>query len=304
MGAMSDFDHAAAFAAQADPAVVVGRLLAATGVRLRYRDWFITRAIPLPGGPRRTPDLVAILDDPDKPARAALLILEIQSSHDPEKLDTTLVEVAVFRAYARHGENREHKYRVFCGLVYLKGECPEAVLDMDLAGGFGTRNRPLLWEVEKDDADAALAAVAEGKESWGLLFWIALMTGAAKEATIARWRELVSDPVRVASPWMRQNLVTVVLFFADLAGRFLVWERLLEGMEMIESQFGNRLRALGEVRAKRAWLVRLLQTKYPAEFSPDVKQLVEHQNDLALLNQWFEDALQATTFEQFVQKLK
>jgi hypothetical protein len=304
MGAMSDFDHAAAFATQADPAAVVGRLLAVTGERLHYRDWFITRAIPLPGGPKRTPDLVAILDHPDKPARAALLILELQSSHDPEKLDTTLVEVAVFRAYARHGKNREHKYRVFCGLVYLKGECPEAVLDMALAGGFGTRHRPLLWEVEKDDADAALAAVAEGKKSWGLLFWIALMTGADKEATIARWRELVSDPARVASPWMRQNLVTVALFFAQLAGRFLIWERALEGLGMGESIVGDRFRAQGEVRAKRAWLVRLLTTKYPAEFSAEVRQLVEQQADLALLNQWFEDALQAKTFEDFVQKLK
>jgi hypothetical protein len=32
---------------------------------------------------------------------------------------------------------------------------------------------------------AALAAVAEGKASWGLLFWIPLLTGAAQEAIIA-----------------------------------------------------------------------------------------------------------------------
>src|SRR5436305_1690304 len=91
---MSDFDHAAAFAAQADPDVVVNRLLAPTRKRLRYRDWFNTRAIPLPGGPKRTADLVAVLDDPDAPGRPALLIQEFQSRHDPDKLDTTLVEVA------------------------------------------------------------------------------------------------------------------------------------------------------------------------------------------------------------------
>ena len=50
----------------------------------------------------------------------------------------------------------------------------------------------------KYDADAALTAVAQGKESWGLLFWIALMTGAEREAIIARWRELVTDATRAA----------------------------------------------------------------------------------------------------------
>jgi hypothetical protein len=298
---MSDFDHAAAFAAQADPAVVIGRLLAATGKRFGYRDWYTNRAIPLPGGPKRTADLVAILNDLDAPARPALLIFEFQSSHDPTKLNTTLVEAAVFRAYAHHGEDDKGEYRVFCGLVYLKGTCPDAVLDMTLAGGYGTRHAPLLWEVEKDDAGEALEAVATGRASWGLLFWIALMTGADREGIIARWRELVSDPQVVASPEMRQALVVVALELAELAGRFLVWEHALEGMGMGtgESIVGNRLRAQGSILTTRALLVRLLQTKYPSEFSTEVKQLVEQQNDLSLLNQWFETALEKQTFEEY-----
>jgi hypothetical protein len=303
---MSDFDHAAGFAAQADPDVVIGRLLAPTGERLRYRDWYKNRAIPLPGGPKRTPDLVAILADPDAPDRPALLIHEFQSSHDPEKLDTTLVEAAVFRAYARHGEDKQGKFRVFCGLVYLKGACPEAVLDMSLEGGFGTRHAPLLWEVEKDNAEAALVAVTERKASWGLLFWIALMTGADKESIITRWREMVSDPQVVASREMRQALVVVALELAELAGRFLAWEHGLEDMDMGtgESIVGNRLRAQGDLRRSRAWLLRLLQKKYPGSITAEVEQMVEQQSDLSLLNQWFETALEKDTFEGFVKDLK
>jgi hypothetical protein len=300
---MSDFDHAAVFAAQTEPGVVIGRLLAPTKERLLFRDWFITRAIPLPGGPKRTPDLVAILDAPEAPTEVTLLVFEFQSSHDPEKLDTTLLEVAVFRAYARHGDNKE-KYRVGCGLIYLKGRCPEAVLDLGFNGGFGTRHAPLLWEVEKDDAEAALTAVAEGRESWGLLFWIPLMTGAEQESIIARWQELASDPTKVTSQSTRHNLVTVALFFADLAGCFLLWNRLLEGMSMVESQIGNRFRAEGDLMRSRAWLLRLLQTKYPTADTTEIKQLVDQQTDLTLLNQWFEIALEAATFEQFVEKLK
>src|SRR5262249_54926112 len=102
---MSDFDHAAAFAAQAEPDVVVGRLLAATGEVLRFRDWYSTRAISMPGGPKRTPDLVAILEPPGAPDRPSLMIFEFQSGHDEQKLVTTFREVAVFRNYARHGED-------------------------------------------------------------------------------------------------------------------------------------------------------------------------------------------------------
>jgi hypothetical protein len=129
-----------------------------------------------------------------------------------------------------------------------------------------------------------------------------LMTGAEREAIIARWIELVRE--KVPGQWMRENLVGIALVLAELAGRFLLWEHALEILEMGESQVCNRWRAQGQLTLSRAWLVRLLQTKYPAEFSPDVKQMVEQQTDLALLDQWHEAALVAPTFEQFVQKLK
>ncbi len=75
---MGAFDQAARYAAQADPEAVVRRVLAPAGVPLRFRAWLDTRAIPLPGGPERTADLVAALDDPrsiedEEPAGARLL---------------------------------------------------------------------------------------------------------------------------------------------------------------------------------------------------------------------------------------
>jgi hypothetical protein len=296
---MSDFDHAAGFAAQTEPGVVIGRLLAPTGEALRFRDWFSTRAIPLPGGPQRTPDLVAVLDPPDGPS---LLIFEFQSSHDEEKLDTTLVEAAVFRAYARHGEGNRSKYRVLCGLVYLKGECPTPILAMTLKSGHGTRHAPLLWEVGKEDATAALESVANGKESWGLLFWLPLMTGAEQPGIIARWMELAIE--KVSGGWMRENLAGIALVFADLAGRFLVWERALEGWQMGESQVVNRWRAQGEVRARRAVLLRMLQKRYPGSVSQDVVQMVEQQADAAVLDRWLDAVMDSPTFEEFVKALK
>jgi hypothetical protein len=77
-----------------------------------------------------------------------------------------------------------------------------------------------------------------------------------------------------------------------------------EGRAVGESQLANRWRAQGALTGARKWLLRLLQSKYPGAPSTEVKQLVEQQTGRALLNQWFEAALAAATFEQFVQTLK
>src|SRR5437899_2449493 len=73
--AMGVFDRAARFAAQADPGVVPRRLLAGSGLLLRFRDWLDTRTLPLPGGPDRTADLVVALDDPAAADKPWLLVL-------------------------------------------------------------------------------------------------------------------------------------------------------------------------------------------------------------------------------------
>ncbi|VTU00618.1 unnamed protein product [Gemmataceae bacterium] len=140
---MGAFDQAARFAAQADPAAVLGQLAAAAD--LTFREWLDTRTIPLPGGPDRTADLVAALDAPT--GGPALLVLEFQSQHDPNKLHVTLEEVGI-----------------------LRGQCPEPVLDMTLPGGFGTRHAPLVWNVADCDAAAALNGAAAGTVPWGTLF--------------------------------------------------------------------------------------------------------------------------------------
>lgn len=93
---MGVYDQAARFAAQADPGAVPQRLLSGRGVSLRFRDWLDTRTVPLPGGPDRTADLVAALDDPTVADQPWLLVLELQAQVDPEKLDATLEEVAFF----------------------------------------------------------------------------------------------------------------------------------------------------------------------------------------------------------------
>src|SRR5437016_818692 len=117
---MGVFDQAARFASQADPEVVVGRVLAATKAPLRFTEWADTRTLPQPGGSDRTADLVAILADAATVEQLWLLVLEFQAHHDPDKLDVTLEEVARLRLQGRHGQDRRGKFRVLTGLIYLQ----------------------------------------------------------------------------------------------------------------------------------------------------------------------------------------
>ncbi len=301
---MGAFDQAARFAAHADPEAVVWRLLASTGATLTFREWLDTRTIPLPGGPHRTADLVAALTEPT--SRPVLLVLEFQSRHDPDKLDVTLEEAGILRGHVRYGEDRTGKYKVLTALVYLAGRCPDDVLDMTLPGGFGTRHAPLVWNVGDDDADATLEAVASGKAPWGMLFWVPLMRIGQDDALIARWKETVVQVVRDRRT--RGNMAGIALVFAELVGRRVEWDRGLEGFEMTESQVVNEWISRGEAKGKlleaRQNLLELLEGRFPGAVPNDVVQLIQHQESLELLHDWFKTAVRAYSFEQFMNGLK
>src|SRR5262249_19107167 len=156
------YDQAARFAAKADPVVVPARLLVGSGLALVFREWLDTRTLPLPGGTDRTADLIAALDDPASPESPWLLVLEFPAQYDPDKLDVTLEEVAVFRSRARHGTDAGGKYKVAAGLVYLRDRCPDDNLDMRFPDGTGLRHAPRIWNVADDNATTALEAVESG----------------------------------------------------------------------------------------------------------------------------------------------
>ncbi len=303
---MGVFDQAARYAARNVPLAVIPRLLLPVGGLLRFREWLDTRSLPLPGGPDRTADLIAALDDPAHPEQPWLLVLEFQAQHDPDKLDVTLEEAGILRGHARHGDDRRGKFKVLTALVYLLGRCPETVLDLTLSGGFGTRHAPLVWNVAEDDAAAVLDSVASGAASWGLLFWVPLMIGGSEEGVIRRWREVVA--ACVSNRRDRGNLAGIAMVFAELAGRVPVWRHGLEGFEMTESQVVNEWILQGEVRGtlarQRQNLLETLEVRFPGEVSVEIVQLINQQESLPLLSDWFRAALRASTFAQFLAGLK
>jgi hypothetical protein len=229
------FDQAARYAAQAEPSAVIRGLFAKLGLDPSFDGWFDTRALPLPGGPDRAADLVAMLDLAT--TIPTLLVIEFQSQHDPEKREVTLEEIALLRARTRHGPERQGRYRALTALVYLRGRCPNSVLDMTLPGGIGTRHTALVWNLQDAPAQTTLEAVAQGALSWGQRFWVPLMAGSQATGEIPRWREIVERTI--TDKRRRGDLVGIALVFSELAGCRQERERGLEEVTMTESEVLN-----------------------------------------------------------------
>ena len=71
---------------------------------------------------------------PAKPIERPTLALKLTGPYTHDNLTIFLI----------HGDDRRGKYNILVALVYLRGECPESVLDMTLPDGRGTRHAPLI----------------------------------------------------------------------------------------------------------------------------------------------------------------
>jgi hypothetical protein len=302
---MGAFDQAARYAYRAEPESVTRRLLRNVSEPLAFRELMDTRTTPLPGERDRTADTVAALDDQAHPEQPWLLVVEFQAQHDPDKLDVSLVTAARMRADYRHGVDRQGKYKVLVGLVYLQGQCPESLLDMTVSGGAGTRHQPLVWNVAEDDAAAVLAEMAAGTLTWGLLFWIPLMKNGGDPGIIAEWRRLAAG---VSSSRFRADLGRIALIFAEMAGCFAAWERALEDWDMTESQVVNRwieqAREERDLENARAYVLRALQRRFPGPLPAQVTDTLGMQPSLRLLQDWFDAAMTVNSVEEFIAILR
>lgn len=302
---MGVFDQAARYAAQEDSEPVVRRLVRGLRESLRFREWVESRTTPLPGERDRTADRVAALHDESNPDQPWLLLLEFQTEHDPDKLDVTLIEVARLRTEVRHGPDRKGKYKVLAALVYLRGCCPESELDMTVGGQRGTLHRPVVWNVEEDDAAQALDDLAAGRATWGVLFWIALMRQGDDAGIIKRWKELAGA---LPDARRRSDLGRIALVFAELAGCYLAWEQGLEDFSMTESQVVNRwiekAQLETEMKRARADLLRFVQKRFPGRAPPELADTINSQPSLSLLEEWIDAAATANSFEEFFAVLR
>jgi hypothetical protein len=190
-------------------------------------------------------------------------------------------------------------------LVYLQGVCPESVVDMTLDGGWGTRHTTLVWNVAGDSASAALDALSAGTSTWGILFWIPLMSGSDDPAVLARWHEFAS---RVDNNRIRADLLRIALVFAELAGRLAVWSDAMKEWTMIESQlvlaWTADARRESDLTARREFLLTTLKERFAIPLPEEVVAVINQQVSVEMLRDWFRAALHVPSLDAFLAVLR
>lgn len=298
---MGVYDQSARYAATAEPGFLLLRLRPLLGLTLAFRRWFDTRTVPLPGGPDRQADLVAVADQSETEKPAWLLVFEFQAQHDPDKPRVLQLEALVFFCHARDTDRGGTDLLPLPVLVYLVGRCPQRTVSVRTPTGCGFTGDPAIWEITNDLAAEALAKIESGEYPWGAMFWVSLMDGADEESLIEQWRRLRDDKVPAKS---RADVTFIAAQLAELVGRRVAWERVKEGVNMTESAIANEMIELGMMRHAREVLRKVLREHLPAALTPDVERAITDQPDLGLLNEWIVAAAKATTPEHFLAVLR
>ncbi len=303
---MADFDQAARTVAELEAGPLLAWLAARAGLVVQFREWFSERTPPRAGSAERIADQVALLDDPARPEQPWLFVLEFMTAPDAGKLDVTLEEAATLRSRARWGLDRRRRFNVLTALIHLTGRAPETDRDMRTPAGFGTFHRPLIWDIETEDASAILDAVTSATQPVALLYWLPLMTRGGEEIIITRWREAIA--ALVPDRQCRADVVYLALTFAELARNYLAWERGLEGLDVGDSIIATRMRDQGRMEGslvnKRQYLVELVNIKFPGAMSAEVRLVIEQQESGSVLDDWFRAAARSATYDDFLADLR
>ena len=126
------------------------------------------------------------------------------------------------------------------------------------------------------------------------------MRGGGEPELIARWKQLAGREPDVE---MRAAYRFFALVFADLIAEQVNWQRLLEGWEVRESQYVKSIEARGEVRgevrARRADMLLVLQLRLGSPVPEAIRLAIEGTNDLAILDNWLRAAAVATSWAEF-----
>lgn len=299
-------DQAARFAAKIDPPEFLTWVLELPAGHLGFGGWLDTRAIPFPGEPDRTGDLVARLDPPDGGAPFALAV-EFQIEPDPLMFGRLLTYLAQVWQTLKPDAERGSRYSVGAAVLNLTGS-GTASRDMRLPG------TPLVTQLvvaernlSRESAGAALGRIEAGLLGRSVLPWLTLMSGGGDATIIDRWKRAAE-----AEPDFRRrgNYAGLALVFAEAAGLATVWATALEGWNVIESQVVNGWIALGEERGRTQGkaegkaegqadaLVALLEEQFGA-VPDDLAAAVRACTDLVRLRQWLGAAVRAESVAAF-----
>jgi hypothetical protein len=154
-------------------------------------------------------------------------------------------------------------------------------------------------------ATDTLALIESGELALCVLLWVVLMRGGGEPEVIERWKRLVE---REPDLGKRAAYRHFALEFAELIPELVNWQRALEGWEVRESQYSKSIEARGEhrgeLRARRADLLKVLGLKLKSPAPEPVRLAIEGTNDLATLDRWLEVLFEVDSWTDFQSRMK
>ena len=290
---MNDFDQGSRFQVKNFPDAHLEWLFPRTARVMRAARWLDAQSAPRPGEPDRRCDTIAELVHREGRTHPRGVVIELFTQADAEALDRTGEYLWRFRRDLRHGPYKQDKYPFVAALIFLTGHCAVREVSADLPDEEGVVNtlKPRILELAEQDAVAFLHAVEQNRLPPALLAWTPLMQGGQTEETAKRWTTL---SLRLSDSERRQAAV-LALIFSELTDSRPVWKPVLEAITMNESTFLREVRTearqQGRLELQRENLTRVLRTKLSSEALARANGQIEKQEDLAILSQWFEQAL-------------
>jgi hypothetical protein len=305
---MGMFDQNARAAAKQDGAAFFAWLLSRyqPPPPLAFERWDDTRRLPLPGGPDRTDDLVAVLRRTDAPGQVVYMIVEVESEPERHLLQRLGIYGLMLSREVSPPPGTEDQPPVGCALVNLTGVRPEGGLALRVAGTpLGLEVKPLVMNLCREDGPRTLTDMAKGRVGLSILPWLPLTAGGGEPALIEQWKQVA---LREPDAQRRATYRDMALVFAELTRDLVNWQRALEGWEMQESQYIKQWLNEGElkgvVKRGRADLLKLLRAKLHDPVPEEVRLAIEGTNDPDTLDRWYDAALQAGTWPDFRTAMK
>jgi hypothetical protein len=289
---MNDYDKAGRYLVKRNPAGFFRWLL---GRDVSFHAWIDARRHALPDQGDLTNDLVAAFRVGDA---FEALCLELQAESEAASAGRLLLGY-VPRLLTEPAAPDSLPLRAAGGVVVnLTGppqpagveQRPEIAPDCWLAGGITQRT------LRQESAAEMLRGVASGDFSRWLLGWLPLLQGGAEAGIIKGWkREARREP-----KGNRGILAGLTKTFAALAGCRAVWDRALEGWDVIKSPYLEELReqvrADGKAEALREMVLRLGERRFGKPASRKQKAQLEALSDPAHLKRIGDRLLDAASW--------
>ena len=267
-----------------------------------FDSWEDARRISLPGQPDRTNDLVALLQPQDPNRPPAWGIVEVQA--EPERL--IFARLGVYQLLLLQELDSTAKTPteplIRSVLLNLTGESPVEGWESALPG---LAVKPIVINLKNESATQLLQEIEAGQLGLALLPWVPLMNEGGNKEVIDKWKELAG---REPSEERRRMFCDFALIFAELSKKLVLWQRALEGWQMLESQLIlgvlKRGKEEGRVETRRAYIEEFIRSRLADPVPEDIFLAIEGTNDPTILDRWFKLAIEVSDVAEFRKRMK